>query len=160
VCNLFAPPSHMRNTIKNIIAVFEAYFHVTYHTNLWYVPEVVCNYCYRCLLGWKNKSHKIKFVTSTIWLWCIEHGPELCYFCATKLKTSGFRYSIREKIDYINVECWLRNASKEKTHAWWIHWSIVRDKTRIIQIANQTTKILIIIIIIIVLLLLYKIWKY
>jgi len=66
----------------------------------------MCDYCCRCLLRWKNKSYKIKFIAPTIWLQRTEHVPELCYFYATKLKlkTSGFRYSIREKIDYANVE--------------------------------------------------------
>lgn len=67
--------------------------------------EVICEYCYRGLLAWKSESikHKMKYVQPTIWLRRTEHSSENCYFCLSHLKSFGFQYKTREKIDYDDV---------------------------------------------------------
>lgn len=104
VCGLFAPTKHMRNISKSFVNAFEEFFVISYVPNLWYSPEVVCDYCYRALMGAKcvKNRHKLKYVRPTIWLRRTEHSSECCYFCSTKFV--GFRYTTREQIDYADVE--------------------------------------------------------
>lgn len=102
VCGLFAPQTHMRSITKNTVMAFEACFFISYVLNLWYTPETVCDYCYRYLNGLKSKFRTFKYIAPTIWLRRTEHAIDACYFCLTK--TSGFRYNIREKINYANVQ--------------------------------------------------------
>lgn len=108
VCGLFAPPKHLRCINTSVVIRFEEYFVVSYVPNLWYVPEVICDYCYRCLNGYKSGSdvHKMKYVRPTIWLRRTEHSSQHCYFCLTE--SYGFRYNTREKIVYPNLESVIR----------------------------------------------------
>lgn len=104
VCGLFAPEKYLRNISKSFVNAFEEFFVISYVPNIWYAPEVVCEYCYRGLMGTKSvlNRHKIKYVRPTIWLRRTEHSPEFCYFCS--VKTVGFRYSTRNQIEYTDVE--------------------------------------------------------
>lgn len=103
ICGFFTPPNNARNLTKNLITAYEEYFLVAYVPNMGFVPDLACDYCYRCLMGWKNGSerHKMKYVRPVTWKPQNEHIVEQCYFCLTK--TTGFRYSTREKISYPNV---------------------------------------------------------
>ncbi|XP_013111620.2 uncharacterized protein LOC106090091 isoform X1 [Stomoxys calcitrans] len=103
ICGLFTPPNNARNLTKNLLTAFEKYFAVTFKPNEGYIPDVACDYCYRGLMGWKNKSerHKIKYIKPVTWLHQTEHMLDKCYFCLTK--TTGFRYSTRDKISYANT---------------------------------------------------------
>lgn len=104
VCGLFAPAKHNRNITNKIITAFEGYFKIAYVPNLWYIPEVVCDYCHRSLSGWNNKTHRSKFVQPMVWLPRTEHSPNHCYFCINTKKSVGFRYITRESMIHETVE--------------------------------------------------------
>ena len=104
VCGLYSPQKNSRNITRSIVQAFEDYFVMAYVPNLWYVPEVVCDYCYRNLHGWKNKTHKMKYIQPIIWLPRTEHSTEMCYFCLSYEKCYGFQYHNREQILYADVE--------------------------------------------------------
>ncbi|XP_075159665.1 uncharacterized protein LOC142232851 [Haematobia irritans] len=104
ICGLFTPPNNTRNLTPSLVASYEEYFAVSFVPNPGYVPDVACEYCYRGLMGWKNKSerHKIKYVEPVKWIPQTEHLVEKCYFCLTKV--TGFRYNTREKVTYAEVD--------------------------------------------------------
>lgn len=104
VCGLFTPTKHSRNLTRTIVEAYEGYFVTTYRANLWYVPDIVCDYCHRSLSGWKNKTHRSKYVNPITWLPRSEHSSDLCYFCVNQSKTVGYRYNTRDKIIHENVE--------------------------------------------------------
>lgn len=106
VCGLFVISKYKRNITKSVVESFEGYFVATYIPNLWYVPEVVCDYCYRGLIGWKTSSerHRMKYVQQIIWLPRTEHSPTCCYFCLSIVNTAGVRRSTREGCKYADVE--------------------------------------------------------
>lgn len=106
VCGLYGPTKNFRNITRSVVTGYEGYFVVAYVPNLWYVPEVVCDYCYRGLVEWKghNSKHHLKYVQPFIWLPRTEHSPDACYFCLSYPKTVGFKYNIREKIEYADVD--------------------------------------------------------
>lgn len=107
VCGMYSPSKNRRNITRTIVIAYEAYFAVAYVPNLWYVPEVVCDYCYRGLSEWlscKSNRHPIKYVQPFIWLPRNEHSADACYFCLSYPRTVGFKYSIRDKIQYADVD--------------------------------------------------------
>ena len=108
LCGLFVSPKYSRSISKSFVEGFEGYFVMFYVPNLWYAPEIVCYYCYRAMVAWKydenkRKKYRIKYVSPVIWLPQSEHSVDSCYFCQTQPRTRGFRYNIREKIDYADV---------------------------------------------------------
>lgn len=121
VCGLYTGTKHKRNITKSLIKHFENYFVIAYVPNLWYTPEVVCDYCHRNLFGMQNESDHFnyKYVLPAIWLVRSEHDIETCYFCSTQPKTIGFHYDDREKIDYADVESVMtaKERSSQLPHA-------------------------------------------
>ncbi|XP_073842522.1 uncharacterized protein [Musca autumnalis] len=116
ICGQFTPPMNARNITKTLIEAYEKYFNSSYvPTNLCYTPSVVCDYCYRGLIGWIKKStrHKFKYESAVKWLSQYEHCAEKCYFCSTKV--TGFRYNTREKILYPNVDSVVKAKLKKET---------------------------------------------
>lgn len=105
VCGLFAPAKHRRNISKQIVEAFEGYFVMAYRPNLWYVPEVICDYCHRSLLGWSAKTHRPKYVQPIVWLPRSEHSEQQCYFCVNRVDPlKGIRYNTRDKMEIRYVE--------------------------------------------------------
>lgn len=105
VCGLFVPLKKSRKVSKKFVENYEKYFLINYIPNVWYVPEVACDYCYRCIIGSnciEPKQHPMKYVYPTIWLLRSEHSVESCYFCKTK--TAGFSYQFRHQIQYYSCE--------------------------------------------------------
>lgn len=104
VCGLFVANS-CGNITKAVVKAYEGYFKRPYVHNLWYAPEVVCNYCLRCFYAWNKKRkmeamHILKYVMPTIWLPRNEHSVESCYFCVSFANTKGFTFATRDKISY------------------------------------------------------------
>lgn len=65
VCGLLAPQKNRRDLTKHTIEGFEGYFLTAYNSYLWYTPDVICDYCRRCLEEWSEKhtsgpAHKMK----------------------------------------------------------------------------------------------------
>lgn len=104
VCGLFTPKTKFRNITATIVKAYQEYFQMTYKPNLWYTPEIVCDYCHRSLAGFHKKDRRPKYVFPMTWLPRTEHLPEQCYFCLNHPGNSGVRYSTRENLTYIQVE--------------------------------------------------------
>lgn len=102
-CGLFVPKNKVRRITKTFKDCYEKYFVINFPPNNWYVPEIVCDYCYRCLTGSteKTKSHcRMKFIYPVVWLLRSEHSIESCYFCKTQPQTYRLKYESRGKINY------------------------------------------------------------
>lgn len=107
VCSLYTLKSNSRNITKTVINGFELYYEIPFIPNLWYTPEIVCEYCYRCLVAissQKKERHKIKYIRPTIWLSIDEHDERSCYFCLSKKAALGFHMVDRENISYADSE--------------------------------------------------------
>lgn len=104
VCGLFSPPKHARNITRPIVESYQSYFVTTYRPNLWYVPDVVCDYCHRSLLASNKGTHRPKYVLPMTWLPRSEHSANACYFCLNQSLNSGLRFSNRETFMYQQVE--------------------------------------------------------
>lgn len=121
VCGLFTPSKHSRNFTKTAVKGFELYFLRPFQPNLWYTPQIICEYCYRCLNKIASKAdtttHRIRYVLPATWFNVFEHEIEFCYFCKTN--TNGFRYETRENVKYADVECVIppRKRSAENPRA-------------------------------------------
>lgn len=100
VCGLFTPEGNGRNLSENFVLHYERIYIKIHQPNLWYVPEIVCNYCSRLL---PDKTRPFKYVAPVIWRSVIEHIPEMCYFCQTQKNVVGFRYNTRERVNYAQV---------------------------------------------------------
>lgn len=100
VCGLFSPKTHARNITPLIIEALEGYFLMKYRSELWYVPEIICDYCHRALCGWTKHSHRLKYVQPMVYLHRDEHSSNDCYFCVNYPKTHGHRYHSRDQINY------------------------------------------------------------
>lgn len=111
VCGLYVSLKKSRNITKTFVKSYEKYFLVNFPLKQWYVPEVACDYCYRCILGStytskiptpsskkKPNQHPMKYVYPVIWMHRSEHSDKSCYFCKTQ--TFGFKYEMRKKINY------------------------------------------------------------
>lgn len=84
--------------------------------DVWYTPEVVCNYCHRNLYDLhrqrKNKSpsgqrkskYNYIFVGPVVWLERSEHRVDSCYFCVSMKRARGMHYDQRFEIRYAEVE--------------------------------------------------------
>lgn len=103
LCGLYTPRTHSRNITKSIIEAYDKYYVSTYR-NLWYVPEIICDYCHRSLAGLEKKTHRPKYVQPMTWLPRTEHSERACYFCVNHPGNAGIRYINRENIDYQDVE--------------------------------------------------------
>lgn len=115
VCSLYTLKSNSRNITKTVISGFELNYEIPFVPNLWYTPEIVCDYCYRCLVAIvsqkkdkNSEQHKIKYIRPTIWLSVDEHDEGSCYFCLSKKAALGFRMADREKIKYVDSEAVIR----------------------------------------------------
>lgn len=107
VCGLLVDLKHKHPLIKSNLECYSKRFKVNYIPNLWYVPEVMCDYCYRNLSdGSREIANKIcyKYVSPVIWLPRTEHKENDCYFCDTYLRTYGFQNKKRDKVLYALVE--------------------------------------------------------
>lgn len=113
VCGIFTDNQHRRNLTKRVLESYTDLFKVEYTPNLWYVPEVMCYYCYRNLVfRFKcqkdasivhNKFH-YKYVSPVIWLPRSEHSCDSCYFCISRKRAIGLHHYNRESIQHANVE--------------------------------------------------------
>lgn len=108
-CNvyaLFTPKKNGRNITVSVIKGFERYFQLPFRPNLWYTPEIVCDYCYRCLTNIvsekKDELHKNKYVRPTIWLSVDKHEADDCYL--SKKEYLGFHYNQREAKKYPELD--------------------------------------------------------
>ena len=93
----------LRKMCNRVVQRYKIHFKVLQEPNLWYTPQVVCQYCRRSLKGRKVKGVlkvKIKFCSPAFWLSCGNHVDEKCYFCATKVNTACYKYSTRDRISY------------------------------------------------------------
>lgn len=104
MCGLFTPKNKSRNITASIVKAYEEYFKTVYRPNLWYTPEIVCDYCHRSLAGFNKKDRRPKYVFPMIWLPRTDHSPQQCYFCLNHPGNSGIRYSTREYLTYQQVE--------------------------------------------------------
>lgn len=106
VCSLYTPKNYTNNITETVIQKYEAFYRICFTPNLWYTPEIICDYCYRSLLAHqKDKRHTMKYVRPTIWLSVIEHNRS-CYFCSSMpSKHVGFRWETREQINYAHSSC-------------------------------------------------------
>lgn len=122
VCALWTPRSHAHNITKQTIGSFEFVYRLPYIPERWYVPEVICEYCYRALLAAKaNKpdKHPMKFVLPAMWMDVWNHDREGCYFCLTMPKTGGFNFRTREQLQHAVVDSVVPPLlrSNERPHA-------------------------------------------
>lgn len=106
VCSLYTPKANARNITKTMVAGFEKYFRISYIPNVLYVPEIVCEYCYRRLNAVQNGSevNTMKYVRPTIWFAIDEHEVDSCYFCLSKRICSGYHYNQRETVAHADCE--------------------------------------------------------
>lgn len=105
VCALYTPKANSRNITKTTVSGFEKYFQTLY-VKLPHVPEIVCDYCYRRLSAVESgeETEVMKYVRQTIWFSIDEHDANTCYFCLSKSKCFGFRYTQRDQIKYAESE--------------------------------------------------------
>lgn len=102
-CGLFVPKNKVRTITKTFKDSYEKYFVINFPPNNWYVPEIVCDYCYRSLtgLGENTRSRcRMKYIYPVIWLLRSEHSIGSCYFCQTQPQTYRVKYKSRGKINY------------------------------------------------------------
>lgn len=106
VCSLYTPSSHSKEISPNIKSAYQKYFRRFFPENEWYIPEIVCEYCYKRLLEFErgDTSHRMKYVHPTLWMSELEHNPDSCYFCVSKKNAVGFHYKTRERISYAASE--------------------------------------------------------
>lgn len=102
VCGLFIDANHKRPLSKAALKGFTQTFSVNFVPYLWYTPEVMCDYCYRNLIGKSKTQGKLhfKYVSPAVWLPRLEHLPSTCYFCDSYSRCIGFRNENREQIRY------------------------------------------------------------
>lgn len=83
-----------------------------------YTPEIVFDYCYRCLvaINKQDDKHRLKFIRPTIWLSLFEHHPTTCYFCQSKPRTFGHRYETREMINYYDSDSVITTQIRDELH--------------------------------------------
>lgn len=106
VCALYTPKANSRPVSKTVVKAFEKYFLVPFNPNVSYVPEIVCEYCYRRLIAVLNNQEVeiMKYVRPTIWFSILDHEEDSCYFCLSKKNCTGYKYQNREKITYFDCE--------------------------------------------------------
>lgn len=106
VCALYTPKSNSHPISKTVVTAFEKYFRVAFIPNVTYVPEIVCEYCYRRLTAMLkgNEVEQMRYVRPTIWFSILDHEEDSCYFCLSKKKCTGFKYQNRENIAYADCE--------------------------------------------------------
>lgn len=106
VCGFFVPPNKKRNITKGFVNCYESYF-VLNLLKSWYVPEIVCDYCYRGVLRSQNTKqthNSIKYIYPVIWLRRSEHSAESCYFCRSCPHIMKVKYCYREELNYYCCE--------------------------------------------------------
>lgn len=96
----------MRNITNKVVEGFQDHYRIVFQQSRWYVPERVCEYCYRAFTSARilGKRHPMKYASPTLWLDLFDHRPEACYFCLTMPRTPGYTYKTREQVRHAVVE--------------------------------------------------------
>lgn len=117
VCSLYTPHGHDHPISNIVIENFNAYFNIMFTPNLWYTPQIVCDYCYRSLLAFrKDNRHKMKYVRSTIWLSVPEHNSS-CYFCSSMPPhNAGFRWNTRNQVKHVHNSLVIPAATRTEVY--------------------------------------------
>lgn len=123
VCGLFTPKNKSRAVSKSFKLAYTKYFNKKIRNKIWFIPEIVCSYCYSGLMTWlplstTDKEHNaLKYRSPVNWLYQNNHIKESCYFCKSEPFTKKLKYASRESICYYNstkvVPADKKNKAKE-----------------------------------------------
>lgn len=105
VCGLYAPKNKMRIVTSNFTKAYQSYFSVKLPLNQWYIPNVVCFYCYFGLLkSYSQNFLNFKYVNPVKWFPNKRHIVKQCYFCQNNTKTLTLKYEDRATFAYFNSD--------------------------------------------------------
>ena len=99
VCGLFTTKNKSRSITISFKNAFQKYFKKRLR-QFWFVPQIVCFYCYQGIMKAKNENSTFKYIKPVKWIYRRLHKANTCYFCQTKPFTLRIKYESRESISY------------------------------------------------------------
>lgn len=116
VCASYTPSNHSQKITPGFIQAYQKFFQRLFSDISWYIPEIVCENCYKGLMQFKkDEKCYLKYVHPTLWLSRIEHDPDSCYFCVSKKNSTSFQYKFRNKMSYASSEFVVRAKVHDNT---------------------------------------------